>query len=186
MEDWKAERLRKLKVLAERGCPGEKDAAKLLLDRLCAKYGISQDQLVTADERETHWFKYKNGKCNRDLLAQCIGKVMKTSTFTSYSRGKNGGTRNEIGIDCTAAEAVEIDLEYSFYSAILEKEMERLFRMFVQKNNIFNPTPEPVDEPEPKEESKMTREDIEMYNAIKRHTRPSQITDGSMPKIAGE
>jgi len=59
------ERLKKLKALAERGIGGEKENAGQLLEKLCIKYGISQDDIDSPEERTNHWFKYKRGPVSR-------------------------------------------------------------------------------------------------------------------------
>jgi len=166
------ERLKKLKVLAERGSPGEKDNAKLLLDRLCKKYGVSLDDVKTSDQKIIRWFKHKRGGHSRELLVQCIAKALNQSTFTTSRRGRNGGWRSEIGVECTAAEAIEIELDFSFYSAALEVEIDRLFNMFIQRNDVFSRSGEPSDSDSDK---KLTSEDIDMYNALKKHSRTLQI-----------
>ena len=51
----------------------------------------------------------------------------------SYS----GRARKQVGIDCTAAERLEIEFSYEFYKAALEEEMERFYSAFLMKNDIF-------------------------------------------------
>jgi len=169
MSDEKISRLKKLKVLAERGSPGEKENAATLLQKLCDKYQISPDQIESSDEIKLRWFRFKRGGRSEKLLLQCMFKTLGKGK-TKYTRGKGHHRVSEIGVECTASEGIEIDLDYSFYSVALEKEFDRLYNMFVQKNDIFPPNVE-----ESTGESKLTRADIQMYEAITKQSRVLQI-----------
>ena len=80
----------------------------------------------------------------------------------------------EIGADCTIAEAIEIELDYLFFSKILEEEIDRFYNMFVQKNDIFPPNSEADNEGD---HEKLTKEDILLYDGIKKQTRTLQISE---------
>lgn len=159
-------RLRKLKVLSERGSPGEKENAKALLDKMCLKYGVTLDQVESSDAKEMRRFHHKRSAMfGHKLLAQCIYKVMGENTKT-YTRGKN----NEIWIECTAAQAIELELDFEFYSNLLEADLKRFYSMFVQKNNIFPPNCKVAET-----DRKITRTDIALYEGITRQTRTLKI-----------
>ena len=172
--DEQKSRLQKLKTLAERGSPGERDNAKVLLEKLCNKYDVNIDQLGSSDKIEMRWFKYKKGNLYKQLLNQCIYKTL-GKNFESYVRGRGKHYTSEIGVECSVAESIEIELDYSFYSHHFEREMQRLLDMFIQKNKIF-----PPDNGEPKKEdnTKISEEDILLYQSIKRQTRSLQIEGG--------
>jgi hypothetical protein len=88
------------------------------------------------------------------------------------------GNHSEVGTECTTAEAIEIELDYAFYSDALVKEMGRLYDMFIQKNNIFPPnSKEDEDLPEPNGGKKFTEEDIILYQSLKKQSRTLQIED---------
>lgn len=53
----KAELLKKIKALADRGVDGERESAQTLLARLMEQYGISETELEE-ERRETAWFPY--------------------------------------------------------------------------------------------------------------------------------
>lgn len=53
----KAELLKKIKALADRGVDGERESAQTLLARLMEQYGISETDLEE-ERRETAWFRY--------------------------------------------------------------------------------------------------------------------------------
>ena len=130
------EKIRKVQALANRGADGEKQSAAALLDRLMTQYGI--DEAEIAEERlEKCFFRYKT-PYERKLLVQVIYTVTGKIPFKcvgSYS----GRARKQVGIDCTAAERLEIEFSYEFYKAALEEEMERFYSAFLMKNDIFPP-----------------------------------------------
>ena len=127
------EKIRKVQALANRGADGEKKSAAALLDKLMKQYGI--DEAEIAEERlEKCFFRYKviytvTGK----IPFKCVG---------SYS----GRARKQVGIDCTAAERLEIEFSYEFYKAALEEEMERFYSAFLMKNDIFPPASKKAEE----------------------------------------
>ena len=130
------EKIRKVQALANRGADGEKKSAAALLDKLMKRYGI--DEAEIAEERlEKCFFRYKT-PYERKLLVQVIYTVTGKIPFKcvgSYS----GRARKQVGIDCTAAERLEIEFSYEFYKAALEEEMERFYSAFLMKNDIFPP-----------------------------------------------
>lgn len=163
-------KLKKLKALAERGIGGEKENAQALLDKLCAKYEISPKSLDEEEERKLRWFRYRKGAPFRKLLAQCIFKVMGKESKT-YGPGES--RKREFATECTAAEAIEIELDYEFYANALQIEITRLTEMFIQKNSLFPPGCET------ESECKLTEEDISMYQALTRRTRSQLISASS-------
>lgn len=168
MEKPELSRLKKLKALAERGIGGEKENSQMLLEKLCDKYGISIDEVESSDERKMHWFAYQRGPQFRKLLAQCIfktiGKGRKTYKHTHIRERK-------LGTECTAAEAMEIELDYEFYAGAFKVEMTRLVEMFIQKNNLFPPNTECS------ENAEVSEEDLLLYQGIKKQSRTLRIGD---------
>ena len=113
----KAELLKKIKALADRGVDGERESAQTLLARLMEQYGISETDLEE-ERRETAWFRYSQ-ETERRLLNQIIYMVTGRSGFGcvgSYS----GRKRKETGVNCTAAERLEIEANYKFFKVALE------------------------------------------------------------------
>lgn len=137
------EKIRKVQALANRGADGEKQSAAALLDKLMKQYGI--DEAEIAEERlEKCFFRYKT-PYERKLLVQVIYTVTGKIPFKcvgSYS----GRARKQVGIDCTAAERLEIEFSYEFYKAVLEEEMERFYSAFLMKNDIFPPDSKKAEE----------------------------------------
>lgn len=53
-------KLRKLKVLSERGEEGESLKAKILIKKLADSYNIDLDKIFNQEERKVYKFKYSN------------------------------------------------------------------------------------------------------------------------------
>lgn len=126
------QKVKKIQALAERGDRGEKESAAALLERLMKQHGISETELEE-DRRELAWFRYKTPLEHR-LLNQVIFAV--TGRAASGCVGAyTGRTRKKSGIECTAAERLEIEFSFEFYKAALEKELDRFYIAFIQKTS---------------------------------------------------
>lgn len=170
------EKIKRVRALAERGVDGEKDSATALLDRMMEKYGITETELAE-ERREIAWFRYKTPlECR--LLHQVIYAV--TGRAASGCVGAyTGRKRKKVGIECTAAERLEIEISFEFYKAALEQELERFYTAFVQKNGIF---PEKaIDEvPEPGEIDLEEARRISLIMAgMDEHTRRKMLESGA-------
>ena len=80
-------------------------------------------------------------------------------------------TRQKIGVYCTKAQKLEIELEFEFYERLFEEQQELFLSAFIQKQRIFPPDA-PVSDAEP------TERDIKvafMAEAIERKTRAAMI-----------
>ena len=131
------ELLKKLKALAERGIEGEQAAAKKILDRLMAKYGIAEEDL-SDDKLEDHDFRFHTPQEHK-LLTQVMYKVAKDRERYHYARGK--GCQTTEGITCTKAEALQIQIEYEFYLKLWQEDLELFLEAFIQKHEIFDMSP---------------------------------------------
>lgn len=136
MEEKTLQRIKKLQALAERGVGGEKDTASKMLVRLLEKNGISSLEELETEQYEYTLFSY-NGKHEIKLLRQCIYKVMGAkSDRTVY---KPYGRRQKIGIYCTKAQKIEIELEFEFYRNVFYEELSTFMEAFIQAQKIFPP-----------------------------------------------
>ena len=128
------QKVKKIQALAERGDRGEKESAAALLERLMKQHGITETELEE-DRRELAWFRFKT-PLERRLLNQIIYAV--TGRIASGCVGRyTNRTRKMLGIECTAAERLEIKFSFELYNAALKKELERFYSAFVNKNDIF-------------------------------------------------
>jgi hypothetical protein len=165
----KQERLRRLKALAERGVNvGERENAATLLLKLCAKYGISVDDVEGDDEKDMVWFVHKQGSLFRKLMVQVIAKVCGQQPI--YKRGKE----RILGTYCTKAQAIEIEMDYDFYLTGLKEEFARMLKVYIQKNHIVPETTKD-DTSDDAEETEWTDEDMALYQALKLRTRRKQL-----------
>ena len=86
------------------------------------------------EEYEYTIFSY-NGKHEIKLLRQCMYKVMGAkSDRTAY---KPYGRRQKIGIYCTKAQKIEIELEFKFYRNVFYEELSTFMDAFIQAQKIF-------------------------------------------------
>lgn len=128
------QKVKKIQALAERGDRGEKESAAALLERLMKQYGITESEL-SEDRRERAWFRFKT-PLERKLLNQVIYTVTGRIAYSCVGRYTNR-PRKMLGIDCTVAERLEIEISFEFYNAALEKELARFYSAFLNKNHIF-------------------------------------------------
>lgn len=92
--------------------------------------------MLTFLEYEYTLFSY-NGKHEIKLLRQCIYKVLTAAGDRSIYRTK--GTRQKIGIYCTKAQKIEIELEFEFYRNVFYEELTTFMDAFIQAQQIFPP-----------------------------------------------
>lgn len=132
------ERIKAVQALAERGDRGEKESAAAMLERLMKKYGITESE-IAEDRRELAWFRFKT-PLERRLLHQIIYAVTGRVGYSCVGARTNR-PRKMLGIECTAAERLEIEFSFEFYKAAFEKELERFYIAFLQKNRLFPDKP---------------------------------------------
>lgn len=148
MDDKKKQLLNKLKALAERGVGGEKETAQRKLKELMKKYGVEEVDLsdekveevdLSDEKKENFKFKYKN-KFEKQLILQIANKTFGDEWFNRiYTYSSGIGKRSIILIECTKFEETQIRIEYEFYKELWKEEVEFLFKVFIQKHNIFDP-----------------------------------------------
>lgn len=128
-----AEKLKKIKALAERGVGGEKETAIRMYEELKARYDI-EDEEIMLDKVDTHWFSYST-ELEEDLLTQIFYKVTGSSSYRRYTG--NYSRRKKRGCDCTEIEAAEIQLLFSFYKEELQREMRAFIIAFKCSNDLY-------------------------------------------------
>lgn len=144
MDEKLQNKLNKLKELAERGVGGEKETAQKKFDMLLKKHGLTEDDL-SDDQLQYYLFSYSN-QFTKKLLGQIIFMVMGAAEPVSLYKSKH--TRNKLGVYCTPAQKVEIELNYEFYSSLLYEEFDSLLAAFIQKQELF-PDDAPVNSVDP-------------------------------------
>ena len=114
---------------------GEADNAEEILRRLMEKYGVSEDEL-DEEERRRHDFEY-HGKEQEKLLRQVVYKVTGGYAYNLVYRASGRKVKTRLGADCTAAEKVEIEFLFDFYTRLWERERDAFLSAFIQKHRIF-------------------------------------------------
>lgn len=153
-------RIQKLRALADRGEGGEKETAQKKLAKLLSDNNLTEADL-DSDATTYYLIKY-NGKYEKRLLLQCIYKIMGAERAIIYH---SKGTRNKVGIYCTSAEKLEIDLDFEFYMSLLDDEIENLITGFIQKQELF-----PDDAPtETVDMSKLSPEELEKFLKVNQY-----------------
>ena len=171
-------RIEKIKALAERGVGGEQETAKKKLDQLLKANGLTLKSLES-EEKQFYLFSYSN-KHTKKLLGQIIYKVLGASEPINYYKVKN--TRNKLGIYCTPAQKVEIDLDYEFYLNVFDEELTSFMSAFIQKQDLF-PSDSPSKNVDLNDLTPAERERIEKEEAyrksMKKRTRREMIEQKS-------
>ena len=166
----KADLLKKIKALAERGHGGERESAQAMLTRLMEQYGISEMELE--EERRTMTFFPYSQETERRLLNQII--YMVTGHGGRGCKGADSGRkRKKLGAECTAAERIEVEAAFSFYKAAMSEELEVFYAAFAHKNQLF-PS---ADKRPPESDKELTAEERAralkaglMMEGMERHT----------------
>lgn len=159
MDEKTIQRIKKLQTLAERGVGGEKDTAERMLQKMLERNGIKSLDELQSEEPEYTLFSY-NGKHERKLLVQCIYKVMTAAGDRRFYHSK--GTRQKLGIYCTKAQKLEIEMEFEFYRNVFYEELDIFMSAFINAQGIF-----PADAP---------KENFDKFN--ERDIRVAQMASG--------
>lgn len=173
IDDKILDRLKKLRALAERGVGGEKSTAQKKLNKLLKENNLTLESL---DEVTPQYFLFKyTNKHTYRLLLQIMHKVVTPSLPDDLPLNyyKSKGTRNKIGIYCTPAQKLEIELDYEFYTELLDREIDTLLSAFIQKQDIF-PANGPVSHIDPTE---MSAEDLQELARIQQYANNIQYVN---------
>ena len=166
----KAELLKKVKALADRGTDGEKESAQDILTRLMEKYDIVEQE-IEEERRSMVFFAYSQ-KIESKLLNQIIYMVTGSVGYGCVGASSRR-SRKKLGADVTAAERLEIEANYEFFKAAMQAELDIFFSAFVNKNDLF-PSLEKIKEEESAPKAPADRERAlkinAMMNGMDRHT----------------
>jgi hypothetical protein len=101
-------------------------------------------------------------------------KVLGHSDHTTYFRSK--GKRQKIGIYCTKAQRIEIELEFEFYRNVFYEELPSFMSAFIQAQGIF-PTDAPCSNKDLSDFSEEELRQLQMAAGIKKRTRAAMIEE---------
>ena len=112
------DKLRKLLALAERGCGGEAENAKRLLEAQLRRYGMTLEDLLNEGKKKRA-FKYRNNEEMKIII--------------------------HVDIELTDLQYAEISDMVDFYKRQFNKEKKRLmsemFSAFINKHNLYDCDP---------------------------------------------
>lgn len=128
-DESRIERLCKIRALAQKGSPGEKEAALQLYEKLKSLYELSDDDIAGLELFDCD-FKWKTN-LDKKLLYQIIYMVIGNARIYEYPRKKM------VTVECTKPEEEEIRLCFSVYLSALDKHMNDAYIAFVMANDIL-------------------------------------------------
>ena len=152
------ELIAKVKALAEEGVAGEKENAKLLLDKLCKKHNIRLEDID--DERvdffDISWTSQYERRLFNQVFYSVVGNLDNEKGFYTYRHRRN-----------------------NFYKYHLEKDMKLFYDAFVEQNDIY-PTKDKIKPIENR--ATLTEEQLRVLRlskSLERHNYNLQIEGGN-------
>lgn len=156
-------KLLKLQALAEKGYKGEADNAKRAIERLCAQYGITLEEVLEVDEPKRYEFEIGRYKYMLTLFNQCYGVVTGVGEMRYYQR-----SRSKIAVDLTPLQYAELSNLFAWHKANFLKELEAMqdtiVEAYVEKHKIYRQRSE--EELEQAGEAEITPERLRRIAAI--------------------
>lgn len=129
------EKIKKVKRLAEAGEMAESISAKVFLEKLLKKHGLTISDLENEDRKE-RVFKIKSK--DHQLFIQIALSVIGNRVF----KGSNTKNLKHVFFNVSDIEYMEIVVRYEFHSNLYEKELKSIlqksFRAYLAKHNLYN------------------------------------------------
>ena len=171
-----ADLMRKVKALADRGAPGERENAQRMFERLQRIHGITQAELEHMRVESDHFFRFHDD-LERRLLAQVI--YMVTGKVAGRAVTKWSGRRvKELGVTCTEAEKVEIETAFEFYLRAMKEELDLFMSAFCSRNDLFPDDPkDKIPDREP--DADRTRRVKAMMQGMEHHSNLKRLEGGA-------
>ena len=142
------DRLKKLKILVERGDENERETAFLLLNKIMEKYNIHETSISISNEpTKEFFFNVKPGYKSKELFVQVAKHTYPECRIWNFST-KNSekflrSYMKQLGIkgmntmiECTDSQFLEITTLYEIYRRSLEKYIKALYTGFIYKNDL--------------------------------------------------
>lgn len=130
----KHETLKKMLRLSKEGIGGEKVNAKVMLDKLLRKYGISMAELLDmSQQREPFKFYYKS-RFELSMLGNIVQQFTDNEVTQYRNIGKKGSRYVEIPL--THQEHIEIAEAYQYYRLLWHRELERFLQAFLMRHEL--------------------------------------------------
>ena len=130
------QKLLKLQALAEKGYQGEAEAAKRAIERICAQYGVTLEEVLCVEQPKRYTFEIGRYKYMLTLFVQCHGVVTGVGTLSYFKR-----SRNTIAVDLTPLQYAELSSLFEWHKANFLKDLaamqDTIVEAYVHKHNIF-------------------------------------------------
>lgn len=170
------DRLKKINELALRGVDGEKETAKLLLDKLLKQYGLTETDLLD-EKTETRIFSY-NDICETQFLMNII-EVTNNKALDFYIKRK----KKKLLVDLTEIEYIQTLEVVKFYTKLYKKEIVKYKRnltaAILQKYDLYSSFVEEVTDDNKKKSKKKSKIDwnlvLSLINDIEATSHRKQI-----------
>lgn len=130
------ERLKRLRLLANQGSAGERDAARNLFEKLVRKYDYDLNCLDNYGAAEMREFRF-HGRIEEKLLLQTVAKIFNSTQISAWSKYSHGRKiPGLIIIECTKEQEAEIRFLFDFYAQLWKEEEGKMLSAFIQKHRI--------------------------------------------------
>ena len=140
------ERTLKIVELARTGIGGEKETAQCILRRICAKQGLSYEDLINDTSEKYSEHLIVTGKLTKNeqmIVAQVVCKFATTKEYPEIwmSRNRHNRTLKGFIAVCTPAQAVEAQYAVKIFLRAYRAEVKRIERetkiAFMMKHELF-------------------------------------------------
>lgn len=159
------QKLLKLHALAQKGYKGEAEAAKRVIERLCAQYGITLEEVLCVEEPKLYEFEIGRYKYMLTLFVQCYGVVTGIGELSYFKR-----SRNKIAVDLTPLQYAELSSLFEWHKANFLKDLaamqDTIVEAYVNKHNIFRTLSEEEQAERDAREEKLTPAKLRRLAAI--------------------
>lgn len=133
-------KIKKVKALAEQGVSGEKEAAQQLLERLCARYGITLEELNEGEARRVYHFHIRTSvyKLFLQVFTHLYGVGDRFRNEVKVYQAKNG---RDIQVSLTPTEYIEFNIFFEWHRQNYLKERRRMREIFysgyLEKHKLY-------------------------------------------------
>ncbi len=151
-------RLRNLLKLAEQGIQGEAANARRLFDSLCAKYGLTIEDIIDTEKRWLYTFEIGRDKNLLTLFVQCHGVVTGEKSLSYYQVSSS-----KIKVKLTAYQYAELKALWDWHKDNYKREREALLKTitdaYISKHNLYRART--ADDEQKQEDYELTEEELE-------------------------
>ena len=128
------QRILNLQKLVEQGEGGEAENARLAIEKIVRRYGLSLDEILADEKPEVHTWTVKTTR-EKHLFIQCLGVVKDTWQPETLEKGRL------IGAKLTKLEYAELSAMYDFHRSNMEREYKEMISTFetayIGKHSIY-------------------------------------------------